>query len=60
MAVKINTDECMGCGTCAELCPDVFAMDEEAEKAAVKNPGSTAACIQEAIDSCPAEAISKD
>jgi ferredoxin len=35
-------------------------MDEETEKASVKEPESTAECVDEAIDSCPVEAISKD
>jgi ferredoxin len=60
MAIVINEEECIGCGTCAELCPEVFEMNEEEEKAKVKNPASGADCVNEAIDSCPVEAISKE
>jgi ferredoxin len=60
MAIVIDTETCIGCETCVELCPEVFAMDEETEKASVKEPESTAECVDEAIDSCPVEAISKD
>ncbi len=60
MAIVINDEECIGCGTCAELCPDVFEMNEEEEKAKVKAPDSDADCVNEAIDSCPVEAISKE
>ncbi|NJB69394.1 ferredoxin [Desulfobaculum xiamenense] len=59
MAIRIDEEACMGCESCVELCPDVFEMDADGEKAVVKNPNSTDECVQEAIDSCPAEAISR-
>jgi ferredoxin len=56
--VVIDREECAGCETCVELCPDVFEFDEDAEKAYVKDDyESDEACIQEAIDSCPTECI---
>jgi ferredoxin len=61
MARKVVLDEecCIGCGSCAELCPDVFEMDEEAEKAnVIKLEGGDEACIDEAITTCPVECIS--
>ncbi len=60
MAIKIDEEACMGCETCVELCPDVFEMNADGDKAVVKNPDSDADCVDECIDSCPAEAISKD
>ncbi|WP_461211186.1 ferredoxin [Desulfocurvus sp. DL9XJH121] len=60
MAIRIDEDECMGCESCVELCPDVFEMNDDGDKAVVKDPGSSADCVDEAIDSCPAEAISRD
>ncbi|WP_147821353.1 ferredoxin [Salidesulfovibrio onnuriiensis] len=59
MAIVIDPDECIGCETCVELCPEVFEMDSDGEKAVVINPDSTADCVDEAIDTCPSEAISK-
>jgi ferredoxin len=48
-----------GCGSCAELCPDVFEMGEEAEKARViVLEGGNEECIEEAISTCPDECIS--
>jgi ferredoxin len=40
MGHKVVIDEecCIGCGSCDELCPHVFEMDEEAEKARVIRP----------------------
>jgi ferredoxin len=54
----IETEECLGCETCVELCPEVFAFNEDEEKAEVILPyGGTEDCIEEAISSCPAECI---
>ena len=53
--VKIDTEKCIGCGTCVALCGDGFEMD--GAKAKVKNP--KAACVGKAMDSCPVDAISK-
>jgi len=54
----VDQDECIGCGTCPEMAPKTFAMNDE-EKAVVINPaGDPEDAIQEAIDNCPSEAIS--
>ena len=61
MGRKVIVDEecCTGCGTCAELCPDVFEMDDVTEKARVILPeGGSEECIEDAIDSCPESCIS--
>ena len=56
--VVIDTEECKGCETCVELCPDVFAMNEAEEVAEViLEEGGPEDCIEEAIDSCPVECI---
>ena len=36
--VKIDQDECIGCGACVELCPDIFAFDDDQNKAYVTVP----------------------
>jgi ferredoxin len=57
--VVIDTDECVGCQTCVELCGDVFSFNEDEEKAEVILPeGGPEDCIEEAISSCPVECIS--
>ncbi len=56
---KINKDICIACGTCESICPDVFEL-KSGEKANVKDEfEKDAPCIEEAINSCPVQAISK-
>lgn len=56
--VVIETEDCVGCESCVELCPDVFRFDEEAQKAVVILPeGGPEDCIEEAIGACPVECI---
>jgi len=60
MAVLIDDDECIGCGTCEELCPEVFKLNTESEKAEVIiEEGGPQNLIEEAIDSCPVSCISE-
>lgn len=60
MAIVIDAEECVGCETCVELCPEVFEMDDDGEKAIVIKPDSDAECVDECIDTCPSEAISRE
>jgi ferredoxin len=56
--VYIDEDECIGCGTCEEICPEVFKLNEKTEKAEVIDPaGSSEDKIEEAIEACPVECI---
>lgn len=55
--VVIDIDECIGCETCVELCPEVFAFDEDTEKAYVIKVEGGVDCMDEAIGSCPAGCI---
>ncbi|MEE4242133.1 MAG: ferredoxin [Desulfopila sp.] len=63
MSVKviIEEEECIGCESCVEICPDVFYFDEDAAKAYVKEDADAEEdCVEEAIASCPAECIYKE
>ncbi|MFP4212998.1 MAG: ferredoxin [Desulfohalobiaceae bacterium] len=56
--VMIDEEECIGCESCVEICPDVFAFDEEQEKAyVIKAEGGPEDLIEEAMESCPSECI---
>lgn len=44
--VKIDQNECIGCQACVDLCPDIFAFNEDENKAHVIKPeGEDQACI---------------
>jgi ferredoxin len=55
--VSVNKEKCIGCGLCASLCKEVFAMGKNG-KAYVKEQKKIP-CVKEAIESCPVEAISE-
>lgn len=53
--VKVDQKKCVGCGACVITCPEGFELSKG--KAKVKN--SKADCIDEAIEGCPVDAISR-
>ncbi len=56
--VVLDQEECIGCESCVEICPEVFAFDADTEKAyVIKAEGGPEDDIQEAMDSCPVECI---
>jgi len=58
MKVKVDAELCVGCGLCANSCPDVFEMQED--KAIVKGDSVAAEsedCCKQSKDECPVEAI---
>ncbi len=60
MKVKIDPDLCTACDLCIDTCPDVFEMgDDVAEVKVDVVPAGLEDDVQEAIDSCPSEAISE-
>ena len=59
MKVTVDSDICVGTGSCVSLCPEVFELGDAGVaivKVAEVPPESEAAC-REAIDACPVEAI---
>ena len=56
--VYIDEDECIGCGSCEEICPEVFKMNEDTELTEVIKPeGGPEDLIEEAMETCPVECI---
>ncbi len=53
----IDKNSCLGCGTCAALCPLVFKVGDEGKAEVIDQNADTAENIQTAIDSCPVSAI---
>lgn len=56
MRLKIDTERCIGCGTCIAVCPTgVFEMREG--KSVIAHPGACIGC-KACILNCPESAIS--
>jgi ferredoxin len=56
--VRIDEGECIGCGSCADICPEIFELNHELEKAFVKKPeGGDEECIMNAMGECPMSCI---
>ena len=56
---SVDKDLCIGCGLCADTCPDVFHMEDDG-KAGVKSQDAVKAniaCAKDAASTCPTEAI---
>jgi ferredoxin len=68
MKVVYKLNKCIGCGSCAAVCPDFFELDEEG-KAHLKNSSfdkdrqeesltvDKKDCFQDAADACPVQCI---
>ncbi|HET7489670.1 MAG TPA: ferredoxin [Acidimicrobiales bacterium] len=62
MKVTIDQELCTGDGLCAEICPDVFEMDDDGlahvtARATGGVPERWVEDVLEAIDECPGECI---
>jgi ferredoxin len=58
MAIPIVDYElCVGCETCATVCPEVFEMRNDGKAYVIGEDKCNTCNCQDAIDSCPSEAI---
>lgn len=55
--VVVDKNICIGCGTCAAMCPKVFKMEADGKAVAFDPKGDTEENIQAALDACPVDAI---
>ena len=57
MTAYVN-ENCIGCGLCVSICPEVFSMtDSNTAKASGDISGEQENSAHEAADSCPVDAI---
>ena len=55
--VFIDHVHCSGCGSCIELCPQIFAWDAAEEKAVVLDGAGECADLETAVITCPQDCI---
>lgn len=59
MKPLVDQNLCIGCGTCESLCPEVFKVKEDGKAHVLEvDYKKFEDKIQEAIDTCPVQAIS--
>ncbi len=57
--VYLEEEDCIGCESCQEICPEVFQIDDATGKAKViRAEGGPEERIEEAIATCPVGCIS--
>jgi ferredoxin len=55
----VDTELCIGCGACVNVCPEVFEMKDD--KAIVIAPDKCGTCdCEAAVSACPTAAISME
>ena len=59
MNATVNSS-CIGCGLCADTCPEVFSMGDDGLAHGGPVPAEAEISAEEARDNCPAEAINLD
>ena len=62
MKVVVNRDNCIGCGACEAVCPEVFQLDDDGISSVICDTVNTD-CednAREAVESCPTSAISEE
>jgi ferredoxin len=58
MKAVVDQEACVGCGLCADTCPEVFEMEGSAAKVIVETvPEDAVESCREAASACPVEAI---
>lgn len=54
--IKVNQNQCIGCGLCVGMCPETFMMNADGKSEVLAQTDNE--CAQNAVASCPVNAIS--
>ncbi len=57
MTLKIDSEKCIGCGTCVALASNTFKMNDDGKAEIINETGDEAETVKMAADSCPTQAI---
>ena len=58
MKVTIDRSGCIGCGLCADTCPEVFLMNDDGKAEMYAQPEETCKdAVNDAVENCPVYVI---
>lgn len=59
MEIFVDPDICISCGTCIDICPDVFDWDDSGKACnqVEEVPPGLEGCAREGLENCPVDAI---
>ncbi len=62
MKVRVDSDLCVGCGMCVDVCDKVFRINEMNQSEVVEQPNTSEDCdkVKECAMVCPVSAIVMD
>ena len=55
--IELDKEKCIGCGTCAAVCPANFEIKEDGKASPIKAEVEKLGCNKEAEENCPVQAI---
>lgn len=53
--IKVDEKKCIGCGLCANMCSQVFKMNDQNKSEVISQKDKN--CAKEAAEACPVKAI---
>ncbi|HIP38041.1 MAG TPA: ferredoxin [Desulfocapsa sulfexigens] len=56
-SIIIDVYECNGCGSCVEICPEVFVMDDGEKATLIDSEAEITEKVEEAAAYCPQKCI---
>ena len=61
MKVVVNKDNCIGCGACEAICPEVFQLNDDGLSTVINDEITSELedNVKEAIEGCPTSAINE-